>query len=30
MQEIDQSQLVPLLVGALQEAIARIETLENA
>ena len=30
MQGIDQSKLVPLLVGALQEAIARIETLENA
>jgi hypothetical protein len=29
MQGIDQSKLVPLLVGALQEAIARIETLEN-
>ena len=29
-QGIDQSKLVPLLVGALQEAIARIETLENA
>jgi hypothetical protein len=28
-QGIDQSKLVPLLVGALQEAIARIETLEN-
>jgi len=28
-QNIDQSKLVPLLVGALQEAIARIETLEN-
>jgi len=27
---IDQSKLVPLLVGALQEAITRIETLENA
>jgi hypothetical protein len=30
MQGIDQSKLVPLLVGALQEAIARIETLESA
>ena len=30
MQGIDQGKLVPLLVGALQEAIARIETLENA
>jgi hypothetical protein len=29
MQGIDQGKLVPLLVGALQEAIARIETLEN-
>ena len=29
-QGIDQSKLVPLLVSALQEAIARIETLENA
>jgi len=28
-QSIDQSKIVPLLVGALQEAIARIETLEN-
>ncbi len=28
-QGIDQSKLVPLLVAALQEAIARIETLEN-
>ena len=28
-QGIDQSKLVPLLVSALQEAIARIETLEN-
>ncbi len=28
MQQIDQSKLVPLLVGALQEALARIETLE--
>ena len=28
MQGIDQSKLVPLLTGALQEAIARIETLE--
>ena len=27
-QGIDQSKLVPLLTGALQEAIARIETLE--
>ena len=30
MQGIDQSKLVPLLVAALQEAIARIETLEGA
>lgn len=30
MQGIDQSKLVPLLVSALQEAIARIETLESA
>jgi len=30
MQGIDQSKLVPLLVGALQEAITRIETLESA
>ena len=30
MQGIDQAKLVPLLVGALQEAIARIEVLENA
>jgi len=30
MQGIDQGKLVPLLVGALQEAITRIETLENA
>tara|TARA_R110000744_G_scaffold39006_1_gene88932 strand:- start:173 stop:1282 length:1110 start_codon:yes stop_codon:yes gene_type:complete len=30
MQGIDQSKLVPLLVSALQEAITRIETLENA
>ena len=29
-QGIDQSKLVPLLVAALQEAITRIETLENA
>jgi hypothetical protein len=29
-QGIDQSKLVPLLVSALQEAISRIETLENA
>ncbi len=29
MQGIDQGKLVPLLVGALQEAIARIEELEN-
>jgi len=29
-QGIDQAKLVPLLVSALQEAIARIETLENA
>ena len=28
-QQIDQSKLVPLLVGALQEAIAKIETLET-
>jgi len=28
MQGIDQSKLVPLLTGALQEAIAKIETLE--
>ena len=28
-QGIDQSKLVPLLVSALQEAISRIETLEN-
>jgi len=28
-QTIDQSKLVPLLVGALQEAVARIEALEN-
>ena len=28
-QGIDQSKLVPLLVGALQEAIAKIETLET-
>ena len=28
MQGIDTSKLVPLLVGALQEAIARIEVLE--
>jgi len=28
MQEIDQSKLVPLLTAALQEAIAKIETLE--
>ena len=30
MQGIDQSKLVPLLVAALQEAIARIEILEGA
>lgn len=30
MQGIDQSKLVPLLTAALQEAIARIEALENA
>ena len=30
MQGIDQSKLVPLLVGALQEAITRIEALESA
>ncbi len=29
-QGIDQSKLVPLLVSALQEAVARIEQLENA
>ena len=29
MQGIDQSKLVPLLTGALQEAIAKIETLES-
>lgn len=29
MQAIDQSKLVPLLTGALQEAIAKIETLET-
>ena len=29
MQGIDQAKIVPLLVGALQEAIARIETLES-
>lgn len=29
MQGIDQAKLVPLLTGALQEAIARIETLES-
>mgnify|MGYP003637471182 CR=1 FL=1 len=29
-QMMDQTKLIPLLVGALQEAIARIETLENA
>jgi hypothetical protein len=29
MQGIDQSKLVPLLVAALQEAIARIEILEG-
>ena len=29
-QGIDQSKLVPLLVASLQEAIARIEQLENA
>ena len=28
-QEIDQSKIVPLLVAALQEAIAKIETLET-
>ena len=28
MQNIDQSKLVPLLVGALKESIAKIETLE--
>ncbi|MBT4050094.1 MAG: tail fiber domain-containing protein [Nitrospina sp.] len=30
IQGVDQSKLVPLLVSALQEAIARIETLESA
>jgi hypothetical protein len=30
MQGIDQAKLVPLLVAALQEAIARIEILEGA
>ena len=29
-QQIDYGKITPLLVGALQEAIARIETLENA
>ena len=29
-QTMDQSKLVPLLVGALQEAIVRIEALETA
>jgi hypothetical protein len=29
-QGIDQAKIVPLLVSALQEAITRIETLENA
>ena len=29
-QSIDQSKLVPLLVKSLQEALVRIETLENA
>jgi hypothetical protein len=29
MQGIDKSKLVPLLTGALQEAIAKIETLET-
>jgi hypothetical protein len=29
MQGIDQSKLVPLLTAALQEAIAKIETLES-
>ena len=28
-QEIDQSKLVPLLTAALQEAVAKIETLET-
>ena len=28
-QSIDQSKLVPLLVAALQEAVAKIETLET-
>ena len=30
MQGMDLGKMVPLLVGALQEAITRIETLENA
>ena len=29
MQGIDQSKLVPLLVGAIQELTARLEVLEN-
>ena len=29
MQQIDHSKLVPVLTGALQEAIAKIETLET-
>jgi len=29
MQGIDQSKLVPLLVGALKESITKIETLET-
>ena len=29
MQSIDQSKLVPLLTSALQEAITKIETLED-
>ena len=28
-QEIDQSKIVPLLTAALQEAVAKIETLET-
>jgi hypothetical protein len=30
MQAIDQSKLVPLLVGAIQELAARLEALENS
>jgi hypothetical protein len=30
MQGIDQSKLVPLLVGAIQELTARLEALENS